>query len=288
MPRHGLKILALGLALAACGQNQTPQQPGPSAAPPAPSSGQAQPAAPSAAPPGFAGAPYAASRTYFKLEQEGPYTPAWFLCDGIDRGLVMAFGLPDAKGDIISLAISKKDGAHGRMEYRLGQPDPGAGQVYWPLTGKAETGYLRAFNPGMIDNPASATTPTFTEVKLGEDVAACRWAPNTLVEAASELRSYLVTREAGQLVYRTFNYDQPAASRPLPDSGPTRTTSPSLEIHGGTETTTSTGKLYAFENNGYRFTIEVGDAAHPKGAVTVTSTGRQLDADPFDYYTVAR
>jgi hypothetical protein len=149
----------------------------------------------------------------------------------------MIVGLPDAAGNISILRVDKaRPGHHSHASFRLGGPDPGAGQIYWPLgaAGAAEAGYLRAFNPGMIDDPASAATATFTEVKLGDAVTSCRWRPDIAVQALGARRSYLVTREAGQLVYRTFNYDQATSSQPLPDSGPVRTTPPSLEIRGGT------------------------------------------------------
>jgi hypothetical protein len=285
MPRYGLMLTALALALAACGEDQTPA-PARSAASPASVSGSP---APAPAPPGFAGAPYAASRTFFKLQDH--YPPAWFLCDGIDRPAAMIVGLPDASGNIAVVSLDKaRPGHHAPASFRLGSPDPGAGQIYWPLRtpGGAEAGYLRAFNPGMIDDPASATTATFTEVKIGQTVTACRWRPDILVEALGAHRSYLVTREAGQLVYRTFNYDQAAAAQPLPDSGAARTTPPSLEIRGGTETPTATGRLYAFDNEGYRYTVEVGDAAHPHGAVMVVRSGRQVASEPLEAYTIAR
>jgi hypothetical protein len=286
MPRYGLNILALALCLAACDQAQAPQA-GPSAAPAAAASDQVQPAPRSAAPPGFAGAPYAASRTFFKLQDH--YPPAWFLCDGIDRPAAMIVGLPDAASNITIISLDKANpGHHSQASFRLGQPDPGAGQVYWPLTtgGGAEAGYLRAFNPGMIEDPASATTATFTEIKIGETTTSCRWRPGILLEALGARRSYLVTREAGQLVYRTFNYAQAAAAQPLPDSGPARTTPPSLEIRGGTETTTPTGRLYVFENNSYRYTVEIG--ADHRGAVMVVKAGRQVAAEPFQAYTIAK
>jgi hypothetical protein len=285
MLRNGLTISALALVLAACGRSQAPEA-RPSAAPPAPASAEAAPPPQSAAPPGFAGAPYAASRTFFKLQDH--YPPAWFLCDGIDRPAAMIVGLPDAAGNIAVISLDKtRPGHHTQASFRLGAPDPGAGQVYWPLStaGGVDAGYLRAFNPGMIDDPASATTATFTEIKLGEAVTSCRWRPDILVQALGARRSYLVSREAGQLVYRTFNYDQAAVSQPLPDSGAQRTTAPSLEIRGGTETRTATGRLYVFENEGYRYTVEI-DADH-RGAVMVVKAGRQIAIEPFQAYTAA-
>lgn len=282
MPRKGLTFAALALGLSACGQNP------PSA--PASSAGPGRVAPPqSATPPGFTGAPYAASRTFFKLQ--GRYPSAWFICDGIDRPVAMIVGLPDVAGNLTIITLDKtRPGHHGQASFKVGSPDPGAGQIYWPLTGAggAEAGYLRAFNPGMIDDPKSATTATFTEIKIGDVVTSCRWTPHAVVQALGAHRSYLVTREAGQLVYRTFNYDQAAAVRPLPDPGPTRTTAPSLEIHGGAEAATKARRLYIFENEGYRYTVEVGELANPHGGVLVTKADRQVGAEPFEAYTIAR
>jgi hypothetical protein len=284
MPRLGPALAAIALCVAACDQRAAPASGSSSAAPvsAAPVS-TAQPPD-SAAPPGFTGAPYAASRTYFKLQ--GRYPPAWTLCDGVDRPQAIVAGLPDADHNLAVFTLDKRTGAHASRTLKLGEPDPGAGNIYWPLneTAGAEAGYLRAINPGVLDDPKAAATATFTSVKLGEEITACRWAANTRVQAIGQRRSYLVTSEAGQLVYRTFNY----ADAVQPIQGPAGMISkPSLEIRGGQETRTATGVLFAFENQGYRYTVEIDTGEEHRGAVMAVKAGHQVSAEPFEAYTYA-
>lgn len=284
MPRLGSIIAALAVCVTACDQ----QVPVASESAAAPAQFQPAPAtAPSRLPPGFTGAPYAASRTYFKLQ--GRYPTAWFLCDGIDKPRAVIVGLPDAAGDLSIMTLDKQTLTRSATSgLRLGEPDPGAGNVYWPLTrGGGEAGSLRAFNPGMIEEPRSATTATFSSVTLAQEAVSCRWTPNIKVQALGARRSYLVTLEDGQLVYRSFDYADAATARlaQTPDAG--RTTTPSLEIHGGGEIVTPQGRRFVFDKADYRYSVEIGTVVEPHGALLVTRAGRPIASEPFEAYVDA-
>lgn len=282
MPRSAYVFAAIALCVGACEQ-QAPAASGSSAAPAA---AAAATSAQSQIPPGFTGAPYAASRTYFKLQ--GRYPAAWLLCDGVDRPEIIVVGLPGADHRVATFSLDKATGAHRSQSLKVGDPDPGAGNVYWPLTRAdgSDAGYLRAFNPGALDDPKAATTATFTSIKLGEDITSCRWRPNVRLLAAGARRSYQIATEGGQLVYRTFDYAGATAAKPI-EGGAGMTSAPSLEVRGGQETPTAIGRLFVFENLGYRYAVEIGDAPDPHGAITVTHDGRQVAAEPFEAYTFA-
>lgn len=283
MPRHGLTIAALALGLAACDQ-RTSQPPSSSAAS-ASAAPQSTTAPSSGAPVVFAGAPYVASRTYFKLQDA--YPSALLLCDGVNRPEALIVGQPDNEHNLTIISLNKQTGERTPTTLKVEPVEAAAGNDYWGLANMdgSDAGYLRAFHPGLIDHPESVTTPPLTSIKLGDDITSCRWVPNTVVEAIDQRRSYLITSEAGELVYRTFNYADPV--QPIQEAAGA-TSKPSLEIRGGTETATPTGKLYTFENKGYRYTVEIGDAAHPTGSMRVVWFKRPITAEPFEAYTTAR
>lgn len=282
--RHAWVHAGSALILVGCSQ---PGPPGPSSsATPAfsetPASSVPAPGpAPDVVPPGSAGEPYAASRTY--LEQGGATQQAWMLCDGLDTGRLFVVGLPDAKGQVTIASFDKANAATPTLQILLlGPPDPGAGQVYWPLTAAGQSaGALHAFNPGALDQPTDALTPTFTSVQLGPLQTGCRWLGRTRLMGFTARRSLLVTTAPdGSLEYQTFDFSDAASAKPMPPNGAQRSTRPSLDVKGGQET----GGGFTFANKGYSYQLSAG----PAGAqVVVGQGGKTISTEPLIAWTIA-
>ncbi len=291
-------IAAAAVTLLSCSRPTSPPSSGapPSSEPPAsaaPSSAPPPSSTPvaDAVPPGSRDEPYVTSRTYL-LTGDAP-RQAWLLCDGLDQPEIAVASLPDPSGQVtISIFSKAQPPAPPRAEvFHLGEPSPGAGQIYWPLTDSKgrEAGNFHAFNPGALDSPADAFTPTFTSMAIGQTQAGCRWLARTRFMGFSARRSYLVTQAAdGSLEYQTFDFKDAAGAKPVQPDGAQRSTSPTLDIKGGRETATPTGRLFVFESRGYRYTIDAGDPGQtPHAGVIVVQAGKQIFAEPMAAYTIA-
>ncbi|MEI9964094.1 MAG: hypothetical protein WDM92_04720 [Caulobacteraceae bacterium] len=61
-----------------------------------------------------------------------------------------------------------------------------------------------------------------------------------------------------------------------------------MQIADGQETATPTGELFSFENNGYRYTLDVGlPKQPPHEGLIVVKGGQQVSAEPLIAYEVA-
>ena len=229
------------------------------------------------APPGSAGQPYAAARTFWRAADA--VRPAWFICAPLDGADVTVAGLPDGQGRI-SLAQPLSKGPPD--SYRLGEPDPGAGQVYWPLSsGGRRVGELHAFNPGMIDNPRDATTPTFTSIRIAGAQWNCRWLARTRIAGFSARRAFVVTQMAGGgFEYRSFDFKDAAKARRIEDQGADQTNTPSLDIKGGR----ATAEGFEFRRGGFIYQVIASPAG---GAIRVVDNGRTSVREPLIAWTIA-
>jgi len=228
-------------------------------------------------PPGSAGQPYARSRSYWA--GSGNVGQVWFLCDPIGIGSPSLVTLPNEQGVVFTLNPKMK-GSPG--VFHLGAPDPGAGQIYWPLNHPPyQPGNLHAFNPGVLASTEDAFTPTFTSINFGDSDLNCRWVARTRLMGFSNRRTFLVTQAAdGGLEYRTFDFrDAPTAKAVEPD-GAQRSTQPSLDIRGGRETTAG----FTFANKGYSYEVAAGPGG---GEVVISRHGERIATEDLIAWTVA-
>jgi hypothetical protein len=231
-----------------------------------------------APPPGFAGQPFAASRTWWSAGT--PAGPAWFLCDPMtDNGVIVA-SLPDRSGKVTLTQPLSKDPPSA---YRLGRPDPGAGQVYWALSdarGRA-LGQIHAFNPGMLDDPKAAPTATFTSIRVAGAQWSCRWLQHTRLMGFSARRTVVITAgPQGGLEYRTYDFKDAPRAKQQDGQGAEQTTTPSLDVKGGRRTSSG----FAFQRGGYAYAV----AASPSGAaIEVRQGGRLIQREPLIAWTMA-
>jgi hypothetical protein len=184
----------------------------------------------------------------------------WFICDGIDAPSVFVLE-KDASGARVTLTeYNKAAGAEiARHDFGLGAPEGAAGSVYTPLLQDgAQAGYVRAFNPGMLETPGAAYTPPVTSVSLGERNISCRWLARTRLVAFSNRRSIAINEDAdGDLIYTTFNFAEAGGAQPIELSDGARSTSFSLEVRGGEELVQPDGAEYRFQNGEHTYVVTV-------------------------------
>ncbi|MDR6788225.1 hypothetical protein J2Y58_001583 [Sphingomonas sp. BE138] len=222
------------------------------------------------------------------LHGEGGWTPAVFVCDSTDRDRVLVLSPPDRNRMATLTSLSKPGLVRYQTRVRVGAGDPGAGQIYYPLSTEAgrEVGNVHAINPGMID--AGATTPTVTSVTYGRDTTGCRFVAQTRVLGATAKRSVQVVRsERDGFVYRSYDHDTDLPAIDTPGGG--RDTRASLTITGGRLVEERGGRrVYQFANGGYVYRVFASvDASKGGGGVQVWQGGRMVLSEPFAAYTAA-
>ena len=228
------------------------------------------------APPGSAGGPYAASRSY--LRTHAGVRQVWFVCaplDGIDQTVV---GLPNARQ---GLWIAQPLSGEPSSVFKLGRPDPGAGQVYWSLSSSdgKEVGALHAFNPGALGDPKAAATPTFLSIRANAAQWNCRWLEHTRLLGFSAKRVIEITSGPGGLEYQTFDFKDAGKAQKIETGSAQQSTTPSLDIKGGRM---SGGKM-RFEGNGFAFQV----TASPSDArIVVSRAGRTILNEPLVAWTI--
>jgi len=243
MPRFAL---AAALMLAACGQAEPP--------PPLP---QAETAAAHAG------------------------TPPWFICDAIDAPMVLVF---QRDGETVEVAqYDKPNGALAqRTSYGLGAGEGAAGSVYTALQQNGvDVGHVREVNTGVIENPASAYTPLYTSVRLGERDIACRWMPRTRVLGFTGRRSFVVHEDRdGDLIYTTYDFTAASSAQPIELSENGRSTTFSVEVRDGAETVSANGAEYRFSGqNGFSYVVSLDSAG--AGRLDVLRNGATVQSEPL-------
>lgn len=223
--------------------------------------------------------------------RESTMDPAWFVCDGIDRPVVHVVGALDARAGVTVWNYAKHGFATSRTAYTLGNSDAGAGSIGFPLhaypRGRVHVGSFRALNAGALLDPESATTGIFSAVTQGRQTTRCRWLPGTRLALITARRSVFVTRERGELVYRSFDFD--ARPRPTADG---RSTAASLTLRGGVvarglEGPETDHDVYVFRNGRYAYRVRVSrDSAEPGAGLSIVRDGRTIQSATAAAYTV--
>lgn len=240
--RFSIALLA-ALALAACGQPEAP--------PPLPEPAEAAAPAP------------------------------WFICDSTSAPVVLTFSAPE-NGVAEVVQYDKPNGALvQRTSYTLGDGDGAAGSIYTPLLQNgAEAGHVRQINSGMLENPASAYTPVYSSVRIGDRDIACRWMPRTRAFGFTGRRSFVVHEDAdGDLIYTTYDFATAAEAAAIELSENARTTAFSVEVRNGAETTNADGAVYTFDNDGFRYMVTL--RRDQTGTLAVSRNGESVQEEPL-------
>jgi hypothetical protein len=229
-----------------------------------------------AAPPGSAGQPFAASRSFWRTDG-GQVRPAWFVCSSIDGSDMTVAALPDHGRLTLAQPLARQADV-----YSLGEPDPGAGQVYWPLSsGGRRLGEIHAFNPGMITDPKAATTPTFTSIRIAGAQWNCRWLERTRLMGFSNRRTVIITQDAdGRLEYRSYDFKNAAKLKRIELDDAQQTTTTSLDIKGGRESL----RGFQFRRGGFTYEVAAGPTG---GTIVVRNNGGTSLREPLIAWTIA-
>ena len=197
---------------------------------------------------------------------------ALFLCAGTESAATYALGYPAANG--ASRLFTLKGQSWTSKAVAIGEGDPGAGQIYYPLTG-AVKGVVHAFNPGMVD---SATTPTVASLDVGGAQTTCRWAEGTVLLAVTPKRTVQITATAPGYRYEAF---APSNGGPIPANSPT------VSVDGGGMTGDYVTQTYSFSRSGYTYRIVVGGPqGKPSGTLSVLQGGKTVLSEPLLAYTL--
>jgi len=216
------------------------------------------------------------------LLEPAQVTPApLFICDATSAPVVLVFSAP-ANGVSEVVQYDKPNGALiQRTSYTMGDGDGAAGSIYTPLLQNGvEAGHVRQINSGMLETPASAYTPVYSSVRIGERDIACRWMPRTRVFGFTGRRSFIVHEDAdGDLIYTTYDFATAAQAQTIELSDNARTTSFSVEVRNGQETTNAEGSIYSFDNDGFRYLVTL--RRDQTGTLAVSRNGESVQEEPL-------
>jgi hypothetical protein len=219
-------------------------------------------------------------------------TPGWFICDGLDTPTVSEMGWPDSSGQSRLSVYSKASaGVYSYRNYRVGRPDPGAGQINYGLStsGVAPARGAAPYHVGAFNTESTpgALTPGIVTLNSAEVSGQCRWTINTRLLGFDKRRSIQVTETpAGQLSYQAWNYADPV--RVTNPDGVQRSSVPSLNIMGGSKVVSGSQEVFTFQNAGFTYTVRVARQGQPAGAsVTVSRGGKVVQQEPLTGYTYA-
>lgn len=193
--------------------------------------------------------------------------PAWFICDALNAPVILVF---ERDGQTVRVAQYGKPNGElvQRTEYRIGTEEGAAGSVYTTLLqAGAEAGAVRRVNEGMLETPSAAYTQPYTSVRLGERDIACRWMPRTRIMGITGRRTIAVSEDVdGDLLYHSYDFATAAEAQAIDVSENGRTSTFSLEVRNGLETTDATGTRFQFQAD---VETEVIVIAEPNGRARV-------------------
>ena len=163
----------------------------------------------------IAAAPVSASRTV--LTQAGRTRPAWFVCDPAEGDAVAVFGNRGADGLARATVFPRSSPRTPRTAtYRVGEGDPGAGQVYYALErGGREAGTIHAVNPGVFDARTPVKLPPISSLDIEGVRTRCRLNPGAVFLGFTARRSVEVVSTSAGLAYRTFDFSRPPRRNPV-------------------------------------------------------------------------
>ena len=164
--------------------------------------------------------------------------------------------------------------------YRMGVDDPGAGQVYTPLSlpgqpAPPDPGYfVHSSNIENVNDPAYRMTHV-NEFNVSSGHFTCRYVPQAAVLAATAKHTVIVWEAGGHVTYASRN----------------RNGTPGVYLTGGVHTHTPAGRdRYVWTHAAYTYELEVGvpDTTAPLGGhLRVLRGGAVLSTWPLQVYSVS-
>ncbi|AWT36592.1 hypothetical protein GCM10008956_18350 [Deinococcus arenae] len=200
----------------------------------------------------------------------GVWKPVRFWCD--TPGRVLALSGAGAGAGTLTQWVG---GARSQVGVTVGADDPGAGQVYTPLTfaGRAAQApgfFVHSSNVENVQDPAYRLTH-ISEFRVPAGSFACRYVPQAAVLAATAKHSVIVWDAGGKVTYASRNRDG----------------TPGVMITGGTRATRDGRTEYRWNRGGYGYVLTVGLAGHAGGELRVERAGRTLSRESLLAYSVS-
>ena len=214
------------------------------------------------------------------------WEPVMFLCDGVNGTRVKVVTTPNARGLSQMWTYRKPSFAARNEEVRIGDEDPGAGQIMRELRRPdgRPIGSVRSVNPGILGSANVTTLPTLSSIRIGNEITPCRWEPRGRVLFVDARRTVLVTAElGGSFTYRSFDYAKPGTPVGSTSSIPTAT------VKGGRFVLSRPGfETYEFRAGPwtYRLTASANNRA-PGANLTVLRAGRRVTISNAVAYEMA-
>ncbi|WP_309569982.1 hypothetical protein, partial [Deinococcus sp.] len=161
---------------------------------------------------------------------------------------------------------------------QVGVDDPGAGQVYTPLTvpgrAPADPGYfVHSSNVENVSDPAYRMTHV-NEFRLPAGTFTCRYVPQAALLAATAKHTVIVWESSGHVTYASRNRDG----------------TPGVFLTGGAHTRAGGREVYAWTRHGYTYTVSVGNpdlGNAPGGTLRVSRGSTLLRTWPLLAYTLS-
>ncbi|MDV6373613.1 hypothetical protein [Deinococcus arenicola] len=203
----------------------------------------------------------------------GGWQPVHSWCD--TPGRVLAVTLPAGASGPVKLA-QWVGGQRSVQNWQLGLPDPGAGQIYTPLTPAGQTPSQTPRYFIHSSNIENTTDPAYRMTHINEYVVSagrfqCRYVPQATVLAATARHTVIVWESGGKVTYASRNRDG----------------TPGIQLTGGTHTRVSGREHYVWNNAGYQYVLEVGQSAGPGGSLSVQKGGKTLSREELLAYSIS-
>ncbi len=213
-----------------------------------------------------------------------------YLCDGIGGDRVKLVTTPNAKGLSQLWTYRKPDFRTDSVIVRLGDDDPGAGQIFSELRrpdGSA-FGSVHAINPGMLGDPQATTLPTLSSITDKTETTQCRWMPRGRVLLVDAKRSIIVTAERdGSYTYRSFDHAKPGKVIEAGQGGATSTAT--VTVKGGRLVPSDPGhEIYEFSAGSWTYRVSASaDNRAPGAGSTVLRQGKPVTTTIAAAYEMA-
>ena len=211
------------------------------------------------------------------LNVGGDWEKLILLCDGIDGDRIRIVRMPNARGLSQLWTYRKRDFRPVGETVRLGDEDPGAGQIMRELRrpGGAAIGSVHSINPGLVGDAAATSLPTLSSVTLGGATTRCRWMPRGRVLYVDAKRTVLITSERdGRYTYRSYDHAKPGNAVHTRGNGATSVAT--ATVTGGRLVRSRPGEeAYEFLSGPwtYRLTASADNRA-PGATITVLRSGK--------------
>ena len=220
---------------------------------------------------------------------ENDWEPVLYLCDGVDSDRMKLITTPNAKGLGKLWTYRKPDFRTERQAVRLGNEDPGAGQIRRAIqqpNGSA-FGSVHSLNPGVLGKGGVTTLPTLSSITDKIETTRCRWEPRGRVLLFDGRRSVLViAAEDGSYSYKSFDYAKPG--KVIDVSGGVSNV-PSTTVTGGRLISAEPNQeIYEFRHGPWTYQVRASaDNRAPGAGLTVLRGGKTVQTSVAAAYQMA-